>query len=202
MLLVPLCKKCKANNPETLGRLFPVSFLIVFSLLQASSTANSGPLQNKLYFFMNLCEPATVSRSLIGNKLMLTENFENVSIDSDAVDATVLRKSAGVHLSIALDKGKAIDAIIVSANRCGDGTAGIGSRQFAGNVSGHCRYEQREYWRCAYILQEEDSTQDVFLPINGQNLNIATGGGANEDSVKMKKLLFNPSKNIRRGHTS
>lgn len=75
--------------------------------------------------------------------------------------------------------------------------------QSARDCIGDCRYEQREYWRCPYILQEEGSTQDVFLPINGQNLNIATGGGANKDSVIMKKqVLFNTSKNIRRGHTS
>lgn len=42
---------------------------------------------------MNLFEPAKVSQSLIGNKSMLIGTFENVTIDPDAVEAAVLRKS-------------------------------------------------------------------------------------------------------------
>lgn len=78
MLLVLLCKKCKAINPETLGRLFLVSFLLVFSLFHASSTVISGPLLWLAAFTLSVNIHWEAAGALKRNDEILTSIVVNV----------------------------------------------------------------------------------------------------------------------------
>ena len=99
MLLVLLCKKCKANIPETLGRWFLLSFPLVFSLFQCSSAAILGPLLWLTAFTLSVYLRREAAGALQRNDELLTSIVVNVrDWSSPPVRVRSINKGQSRHL--------------------------------------------------------------------------------------------------------